>query len=260
MSLETTEWSLVTGGGTGLGRALALALAARGQRVIITGRRTEPLKETAGAAPEGRVLPVAADVAQEHDRRRIRQVVDEHAVGGLRYLIHNAGTIEPIGPLGRIEPEQWRANQAVNVEGPLFLTQVLLPRLQSGSRILHISSGAAHSPIPGWGAYCTAKAALHMLYQCLDGELRDRGVRVGSLRPGVVDTPMQAQIRASSEGAFPLVERFRALYREGELRAPEVVADFTCWVLEATDDERYAASEWNIADEEHTRDWQRGRG
>ncbi|ABI56750.1 SDR family NAD(P)-dependent oxidoreductase [Alkalilimnicola ehrlichii MLHE-1] len=260
MSRESMEWSLVTGGGTGLGRALALALAARGQRVIITGRRPGPLEATATAAPDGAVVPVPADVAQEEGRQRIGQAVDQHAPNGLRFLIHNAGTIDPIGPLTELDPEQWRRSQAINVEGPLFLTRSLLSRLPAGSRVLHISSGAAHSPIPGWGAYCTAKAALHMLYQCLDGELRDRGIRVGSLRPGVVDTPMQAHIRASSEAAFPLVERFRALHREGELRSAEEVADFACWVLSATDDDRYASSEWNISDPEQTRDWQRSPG
>ncbi len=250
----TQDLSLVTGGGSGLGRALALELAACGHRVIITGRRSTPLEEVAQEAEPGTILPVVADISDAEGRQRLVAVVSAQG-GQLRHLVHNAGVIEPIRPLAEVTPDDWQHNQAINVAGPLFLTQALLPALQNGGRVLHISSGAAHSPIPGWGAYCAAKAALHMLYQCLDEELRDRGVRVGSLRPGVVDTPMQARIRESSRQDFPLVERFRAMHRDGALRPAEEVARFARWVLQDTDDDRYAATEWNISDEAHTQAW-----
>eukprot|EP00957_Ditylum_brightwellii_P005530 424079-Ditylum_brightwellii.AAC.1 len=90
---------------------------------------------------------------------------------------------------------------AVNMEGPLFLTQALLPKLKAatttigGARVLHISSGASQKPYRGWGPYCTSKAGLNMIYRVLREELQPHNIHVGSVRPGVVDTPMQDQAR-----------------------------------------------------------------
>jgi NAD(P)-dependent dehydrogenase (short-subunit alcohol dehydrogenase family) len=111
-----------------------------------------------------------------------------------------------------------------NAVAPLFLTQALLPALRAGSRVLHISSGAAQRPFPSWGAYCASKAALHMLYGVLAAELGASGVAFGSVRPGVVDTPMQDRIREEGAGvpAFTDHARFVAL-REG-MGAPSAAA------------------------------------
>ncbi|WP_440995465.1 SDR family NAD(P)-dependent oxidoreductase [Arhodomonas sp. SL1] len=235
-----SEISIVTGGGSGIGRALALRLAGGGMPVLVVGRRDGALEATAAAATG--IETVVADVGSEAGRSAVVA-----AVGGrrVRYLVHNAGVLEPVGPLARVGLAQWRANQAVNVEGPLFLTQGLLPLL-SGGRVLHISSGAAHRAIPGWGAYCTAKAALHMLYAVLREELAEQGIAVGSLRPGVVDTQMQALIRGQDEEDFPAVEHFRALKAQGALESPERVAAFAAAVLAETDETSFSAQEWDI--------------
>ena len=235
--------ALITGGGTGLGRALAHELAAHGLSVLITGRRAEPLASTAAAASG--IEHVAADVATSDGRARIVAAVGARK---LRFLIHNAGVLTPVGPLAEVALDDWRQSQAVNVEAPLFLTQALLPQLSAGGRVLHISSGAAHHGYAGWGAYCAGKAALHMLYQVWNLELARDGIAVGSLRPGVVDTPMQELIRSQPEQRFPVVERFRTLKKEGQLRSPEAVAEFAARVLLDTSDHDFAAQEWDISD------------
>lgn len=132
------------------------------------------------------------------------------------------------------------------MEAPLFLTQTLLPLFAPNARVLTISSGAAHRPLRGWGAYCATKAGAYMLYQLLAEELRDRDIAVGSLRPGVVDTPMQDHIRELSPADFPAVERFRALKAEGGLVDPSDVALFARRLLMLNDRARFSSGEWDI--------------
>jgi benzil reductase ((S)-benzoin forming) len=244
------ELALVTGGGTGLGRALARKLAGRGLDVLVVGRRAAPLQETCEAAPD-RMTSVAADVSSPRGREAVVAAVGERPV---RCLVHNAGVLTPIGPLAEVTEQDWSYALSVNLHGPLFLTQALLPKLPGG-RVLHMSSGAAHNGYPGWGAYCVSKAALHMLYQVLREELRVRDIAVGSLRPGVVDTPMQGLIREQTPDRFPAVERFVQLHQSGQLEDPDEVADFTTWLLLDVAADSYAAEEWSFTDEEHRKLW-----
>lgn len=236
-----SELAVITGAGSGIGRAMAQRLATEDLSVIAIGRHSAPLEALARNQPD-RIEPTTADVATPEGREQIAQAVTGRRV---RFLLHNAGVLEPVCSLAAVELEQWRYAQAVNVEGPLFLTQRLLPYL-TGGRILHVSSGAAHHPVAGWGAYCTSKAALYMVYQVLDLELRSRDIAVGSVRPGVVDTPMQAQIRDQDSEQFPDVERFRELKRTGGLASPETVADFVWQLLTRTSAEEFAAQEWDV--------------
>lgn len=236
------DMAVVTGGGSGIGRALCGVLAKRGIAVLAVGRRAERLQTLAAEYP-GRIEPVVADVATPAGRDTIA-----HALGSqraLRFLVHNAGTLVPIGLLEALTPEALRAHLAINLEGPLFLSQRLLPQL-AGGRILHLSSGAAHHAYAGWGPYCMGKAALHMLYQLWREELKDRDIRVGSARPGVVDTPMQGLIRATPASRFPNVGRFLRLHQEKQLRSPADAAEFLAWLLLAVDDERFEMAEWDI--------------
>lgn len=233
---------VVTGGGTGIGRALCEELARRGFHVLAVGRRMEPLQALASRFPD-RIEPLAADVASPEGRKAVAAALGADAE--LRFLVHNAATLAPVGPLRDLCPEALRAHLAINLEGPLFLTQLLLPML-AGGRVLHVSSGAAHHAYAGWGPYCMSKAALHMLYQVWREELAGSAIRIGSARPGVVDTPMQALIRATPPERFPGVTRFEQLHREGQLRRPAEVAQFLAWLLLATDDAAFEAAEWDI--------------
>jgi benzil reductase ((S)-benzoin forming) len=235
--------SIVTGGGSGIGRALAHELASTGRRVLIIGRGKEALEDAAAAYPD-RIVPVAADLAMWEGQEAVRRAVESEM--RVEYLVHNAAVLAPIGPLSDIEEDEWRYHFDVNLNGPLFLTRTLLPSMGPGSRILHISTGAAHNPVFGWGAYCTSKAAFRMLWRCLDLEFREKGIRVGSARPGVVDTPMQGQIRESHADRFPDVERFRRLKAEGELLPPEKVAQWLLHLLLDTDDDAFAGKEWDV--------------
>ena len=243
---------LITGGGTGIGRALAVRFAEKGWRVTIVGRRLNLLQEVARDYPD-KISIISADVGSIQDRQKI---VSE-AKGTLDLLVHNAAVLGPVGPILDQSPEDWKSHMATNVEGPLFLTQALLLKLVENSRVVNISSGAAHQGIPGWGMYCTSKAALFMLGQLLKDELAQRNIWFGSVRPGIVDTPMQAEIRALEPKDFPMVEQFRQYKATGALVTSELVAQYLEWLLLEVSGPQLGEREWDIRDAEWQSAWQK---
>jgi NAD(P)-dependent dehydrogenase (short-subunit alcohol dehydrogenase family) len=123
----------------------------------------------------------------------------EHRLGGIDILVNNAGVIEPIGGLAQSDPAVWRRSIEVNLVGAYHTARATLPRMLEAGKgtVINISSAAAHRPLDGWSAYCSGKAGLAMLTEAIALECADAGVRVFGLAPGVVDTDMQAAIRAS---------------------------------------------------------------
>ena len=130
---------LITGGGTGIGRALAKGFDAKGWQVIIVGRRSELLQDVVSQNSDS-IRAITADVGKHEDRQIITSQVQEP----LHLLVHNAAVLGPFGPLLKVGLEDWRSHIESNVEGPLFLTRELLPKLVEGSRVIQTSSGAAH--------------------------------------------------------------------------------------------------------------------
>ena len=237
----STGLVVITGASSGIGRAMAQRMASQGQTVVAIGRRAVPLEALAASAPD--IEACVADVATEGGQAAIVAAVSQRPV---RWLIHNAGVLEPVGPLLSQDAAAIRGSLAINLEAPIALTRQLLPAMEEGGRILHVSSGAAHRALPGWGAYCISKAGLYMAYEVLRQELDGTGIAIGTLRPGVVDTPMQTLIREQSIEDFPAVERFRALKGAGELSDPEDVAAFMEQVLSLPDTEHFSRGEWDI--------------
>ena len=243
--------ALVTGAGSGSGYALSKRLVERGCDVLAIGRRAEPLAALAAAHPD-HITPLALDVSASDAAQHILSALDD---APLRFIVHNAASLTPAGPLETLDRAAFRAHLETNLHAPLFLTQALLPQLQGGARILHTSSGAAHRALSGWGPYCMSKAALHMLTQCWNAELAERGILVGSARPGVVDTPMQETIRSLTPQDFPAVETFRHLKAAGELLPPKTVARFLAWMLLDAEGEQFSGAERDVRDAELTKLW-----
>lgn len=140
-------------------------------------------------------------------------------------LINNAGVVHPVGPLDLQDVTTIARAVALNVAAPMMLASAVAAATPDASdrRILHVSSGAARSPYPGWSVYCATKAALdqHARAAALD---KTRALRICSLAPGIIDTDMQADIRATSLEQFPLREKFDLLKRNGELVSPQSCA------------------------------------
>eukprot|EP00933_Yihiella_yeosuensis_P007009 TRINITY_DN11187_c0_g4_i1.p1 TRINITY_DN11187_c0_g4~~TRINITY_DN11187_c0_g4_i1.p1 ORF type:complete len:326 (+),score=56.69 TRINITY_DN11187_c0_g4_i1:55-1032(+) len=273
--------AVVTGAGSGIGRALSIALVARGLHVLAVGRRRDTLfktKELSKTDGNGILEELPADVSTEEGRQSIATRLGSLVEGGeihLDHLVHNAATLGEVGALSQITPSGFQKAMATNVEGPIFLTQALVPLLKksnSGARILHISSGAAHQPLEGWLTYCVSKAALLQSMKCLDQELAPAGIRVASMMPGVVDTPMQEELRSLD---FPSVEYFRSLAvaaeanrnsgsagkapPSGSLDQPANVADFLAWLLLEVKADDFGGHEWDINDPKCQQSWLKAR-
>lgn len=219
--------AIVTGGGRGLGRAVAEVMASAGANVVVASRNAPQLDEVVNAihAAGGRALAYAADVS---DERQVQELVlsTERWVGPATILVNNAGVLEPMAPLARTDATTWLRHIAINVGGVYVCTRAVLPgMLERGyGRIVNISSGAARRPSPGWTAYGAGKAAVEQLTRALGLELEETGVAACAFNPGYMDTPMQERIRRSREEDFPRVEEFRELQRSGKLRDPRVAA------------------------------------
>jgi benzil reductase ((S)-benzoin forming) len=241
---------IVTGGGSGIGRALAQALAKRHLQVLIIGRNKHTLTQV--ASESSYIDYLIADVGTEQGRLEIENALSScQSIAG---LIHNAGIIDPICSLSSISIQDWQHTFAINVEGPLFLTQILLEKLKEG-RTLHIGSGVAYFPVSGWAAYCTSKAALAMLTRCWQLEIPD--LAITSVMPGIIDTPMQDKVRQSSAMDMEKLDFFKKLKIEKRLILPEVAAEFLCWLLLDVDAREYISQEWDIYDTAHHIHWLR---
>jgi hypothetical protein len=128
--------------------------------------------------------------------------------------------VQPVGSLSQQDPAAIGRAIALNVAAPLMLSAAVVDASAGAQRrIVHLSSGAGRAAYPGWSVYCASKAALdqHARAAALDGE---DGVRICSLAPGVIDTGMQAEIRATPASRFPMRERFIDLKRSGSLLTP----------------------------------------
>ena len=194
------EIAIVTGAGRGIGAEAARALARDGATVVVTARRlavAEAVVERI-TADGGRAMALACDVADPAAAASAVESVADR-VGPATILVNNAGTIEPIGRLHDTDPAQWAAAITANLTGAAAMARAVLPAMLAAGRgtIINISSGAARSALEGWSAYCASKAGLAMLTQSLALEYGAAGIRAFGFAPGVVDTGMQATIRAS---------------------------------------------------------------
>ena len=183
--------ALVTGGGTGIGRAAAIALADRGATVIVVGRRQEPLDEVVTLIGDS-ASAITADLADPDDTERLaREVLAQH--GHVDILINNAGFSSKVRSPRYTSADEWRAVMDVNTLGPMVLTRELLPAMSaqgSGDVVLVASLAALRPNVMAGVAYSAAKAAARAYMQVLAEEVRVEGIRCITVFPGEVDTPI----------------------------------------------------------------------
>ena len=206
---------IVTGHTRGLGAAIAAELKARGLAVLGLARGRSALAGIEQAEVD------MADPAALQAWLAGPALRDFLAGADAVYLVNNAGVVTPVGPLAAQEPAAVLQAVMLNVGAPLALAAAFVQAAPGATRhILHISSGAGRNAYPGWAVYCATKAALdqHARAIQLDGDPRVLAV---SLAPGVIDTDMQAAIRATPDANFPLRERFVELKDTGGLTSPE---------------------------------------
>jgi NAD(P)-dependent dehydrogenase (short-subunit alcohol dehydrogenase family) len=195
MTQETLngQVALVTGGGRGIGRAIALRLAASGMAVAVAARSAGQLDETVTLIEEngGKGLAVVADVT---DAQAVDEMVAtvEKELGPIDLLVNNAGVAGMSGPIWVVDPDRWWECIDINVRGPFLCSRSVVPGMieRRGGRIVNISSGASRKPWPNASAYAMSKAAVNLFTENLALETQVHNIHVFAVNPGVVRTAM----------------------------------------------------------------------
>jgi NAD(P)-dependent dehydrogenase (short-subunit alcohol dehydrogenase family) len=205
--------AMVTGGGRGLGRAVAVALAKRGDRVALVGRGIEALRETELliAKERGSARAFAADVGDPASVESMARAV-ERDLGPVSILVNAAGTFGPIQPVKSGNPLDWIETIGVNLIGPYLTCRAFVgPMVDRGwGRIVNFSSAASlHPPGPFNSAYSTSKVALNQMTRHLAAEVAGTGVTANVIHPGDVKTNMWADIRDRARLMGPEAEGYR---------------------------------------------------
>jgi NAD(P)-dependent dehydrogenase (short-subunit alcohol dehydrogenase family) len=213
--------AVITGASRGLGAGLARTFHERGVRLGLCARSAPVLAD----GPD--VLAARLDVRDPEALAAFGAAV-EARFGAIDLWVNNAGVLEPVAKLREVDPEAARVHLEVNVLGVLHGSQVFVRHLhrRGGEGVLvNISSGAARAPYAGWSVYCAAKAAVDRMTECVALEEAAHGLRAYAIAPGVIDTDMQARIRATPPDRFPEVGRFLELEREGRFNTARFVAE-----------------------------------
>jgi NAD(P)-dependent dehydrogenase (short-subunit alcohol dehydrogenase family) len=220
---------IVTGAGTGVGRATALAFAREGARVVAASRRANLGESTVAAieALRGEALYVQTDVSQS---RSVRILVDtaQERYGEIDILVNNAGIMGAYAQTADCTEEQWDELLDTNLKGAWLCMKQVIPSMVQRGRgvIINVSSTAAVKNYPGLSAYSASKAGLEALTRVAALEYAKAGLRIKSLCVGGVRTAMNEAIRATAEDE----ERFAAFHPVGRGAEPEEVAEAILWL------------------------------
>ncbi|TVL88171.1 SDR family NAD(P)-dependent oxidoreductase [Streptomyces sp. SAJ15] len=214
---------LISGGSRGIGRALALAFAHAGARVLACHRDPSPQADRLAAelkeAP-GEHLLVQADVTDPTQVDRLLGQARER-FGGLDVVVHNAGVISHV-PFAELEPEEWHRILDTSLTAAYLLVRGALPLLGPGASVIAVGSRAARAGIPLRAHYTAAKAGLEGLTRSLAKELGPRGIRVNVIAPGVIDSDDTKALPA--ERRAELTARYSAMTALGRLGRPDEIA------------------------------------
>jgi NAD(P)-dependent dehydrogenase (short-subunit alcohol dehydrogenase family) len=213
--------AVITGASRGLGAGIAAEFYRRGLKLGLCSRSAPAL---AGA---GDVVAETLDVIDGDAVDAFAATVAAR-LGPIDLWINNAGVLEPVDQLWRVESDAFRRHLEVNVLGVFHGTRAFVRHLrQTGEPgvLLNVSSGAARAPYSGWSAYCAGKAAVDRMTEVVALEEAEAGLLTAySVAPGIIDTDMQELIRSTSADRFPDVERFKQLKADDAFATPESVA------------------------------------
>lgn len=193
---------LLTGAGSGIGAVVAEGLHARGDRLVLIGR--DPERADALVARFPGALSVALDLSDPHAVAAWRP--PSRLLSGVDSVIHAAGVVH-LGAVAEIDPGQWEETLAVNVTAPALLTRTLLPGLRAArGTVVFVNSGAGRTAHAGWASYAASKFALRALADALRADEARHGVRVSTVYPGRVATPMQERVHEQEGAAYDPAE------------------------------------------------------
>jgi NAD(P)-dependent dehydrogenase (short-subunit alcohol dehydrogenase family) len=233
--------AIVTGAGTGIGRACALALAREGARVALVGRRKEKLEGLAREIGDSASI-IAADVSKKADISRVIDQTISH-FGSVNVLLNNAGVLH-IGTAEEITEEQWDETFNINVRGLWLLSRAALPAMRrtGGGSIINMASVLGINGARNRAAYAASKGAVVLLTKCMAIDHGHEHIRVNAICPSFVETELTAKVISHApDPAFARKERI-AVHPIGRLGQPEDIAglavylasDESSWVTGAT--------------------------
>lgn len=237
---------LITGGGTGMGKAAALRFGREGANVVVAGRRAAELDAVAGEIDKegGRALAVPTDVT---DANAVRALVEQTVAtfGALDLAWNNAGLLRGFKPLVDVDWEDFDAVVATNFRGvATCLKYELKAMLDAGiaGAIVNTSSWTAHGALPGIGGYAASKGAIDALMRTVALEVGAHNIRINNVSPGVIATPMAAEALGDDNAKRPFLLH-TPLQRIGQ---PEDIADAVLWLL--SDDARFVTGQSILVD------------
>ena len=223
--------ALVTGGGRGIGRVIALQLSESGAAVAVCARSEDEVSRVAHEIRErqGQAMAVQADVSRRSDVERMAAQVQD-ALGHVDLLVNNAARALPFGPLAETDPDEWWEMLEVNLRGPLYCSRAVLPGMlaRGYGRIVNVSSGAGLGVTPMMSAYVVSKTALFRLTENLDVETRSQGVFVFAIDPGLVRSAMSTQ--ALSCGIPSVEQMFQGWFDNAVNVPPERAARLVAYL------------------------------
>jgi NAD(P)-dependent dehydrogenase (short-subunit alcohol dehydrogenase family) len=194
--------AIVTGGGRGIGQAMALALARAGAAVAVVARSADQLAQTVALVEEvgGRAIPFTADVTDQQATEQMARKVEQQ-LGPVDLLVNNAGAPAPLGPLWETDPDEWWRCVDVNLRGPFLCSLAVLPGMvaRRGGRIITTASSSGLDPGRYASSYAISKCAVIRFSENLAAETKEHGISVFSIHPGFVHTAMTEAVVASPD-------------------------------------------------------------
>lgn len=224
---------IITGASRGFGRHVAHKLAQPGRRLHLISRSEsdETASDVRDLGAEAKNWPIDLSLTGRLEEA-FGHVLDSIQTNDTDFigLINNAGTIEPVGPLGKYDTDAYRAHLELNYVAPAVLAHLFVKRLQTApvtKRVLFVGSGASQKPIHGWSHYCSSKAGVDMLAKtaALEQEAQEHPVEIAVFNPGRIETDMQETIRKKDKEDFPLVDDFVASATDGRNLPPGRMAE-----------------------------------
>lgn len=218
--------ALITGGGTGIGRAAAIVFAKEGAKVAVTGRRKGPLGETVSVIKSGggKAIMVEGDVSVAKDAERMVKETTK-AFGGLNILVNNAGVNYKSGGTVETDEDGWDVVMDINVKGVYLVSRAAVSKMEkTGGSIINMASIFGIVGYPKAVAYCASKGAVVNLTRSMALDLAERKIRVNCICPGVVDTPMARGWMEKHGGYETVAKEVSAQHPLGRLGEPEDIA------------------------------------
>ena len=221
--------AVVTGAGSGIGRACAIALALEGAKVVLVGRRKERLEETAREIGDSSLVLVADVSAQDEIARVVEQTVAHF--GGLNVLLNNAGVLH-IGTAEQITEEQWDQTFHVNVRGLWLLSRAVLPAMRKagGGSIINMASVLGINGARNRASYAPSKGAVVLLTKCMAIDHGHEHIRVNAICPSFVETDLTAAVISKSPNPNSVRAERIAVHPIGRLGQPEDIAGLAVYL------------------------------